>query len=266
MLKARHAANARHSRVYSLNLPKRAESIDVRFWIAPGTPAADAGRVFVIVHGIGLSHRPYGRLARELAPSGTVVGVDLPGFGGLRRPTHPMSVPEYAEVVARLLTLMGFDRYEAIGHSMGAQIALELVLADSARARALILIGPVVDPESRTVFQQAIGLARDSVLEPPTTNLMVLRDYLTCGMRWYLAESRAMLLYRTDERIDQLAVPLLVIRGERDPIASEGWSAWLASQPKSGIAVSVAGHRHVVAHTAPKKVAALIATFAGPER
>ena len=262
LIDAHHDFSTHRPSTYTLTLQGRDEPLDVRGWVVAGTPTT--ARIYVLLHGIGLSHRSYGRLARELAKSGTVIGVDLPGFGGRRRPKQVVSVAEYAEVVAQLLTLMGVDQYEVIGHSMGAQIALELALIDLARARSLVLVGPVVDSRRRTLFDQAVDLGRDSAKEPPATNLMVLRDYLVCGMRWYLTELRAMITYRTEERIDQLAVPLLVIRGANDPIASSSWCTRLAGAATVGTAVSVAGHRHVVVHTAPKQVAALISEFAAP--
>jgi pimeloyl-ACP methyl ester carboxylesterase len=255
------SGNAPGPFTHSVQVDGRDELLEARAWVMPGTTRSASARVFVLIHGVGLSHRPYGRLARALARNGTVVCFDLPGFGGLRRPSRRVSVSEYAEVVTRLLTVLGIGRYEVIGHSMGAQIALEVALIDPGRVDAAILIGPVVEPERQGMFLQTVDLGRDSALEPPTTILMIFRDYFTCGPLWYLTEVRAMLAYRTDLRIQQLTVPLLVLRGANDPIASARWCHWLARQATRGKSISLIGHRHVVVHTAPDEIGALISSF-----
>jgi pimeloyl-ACP methyl ester carboxylesterase len=233
-----------------------------RAWFAP-TGGMQRGRpVFVIIHGVGLSHRVYGDLATELSRHGAVIGVDLPGFGGLPTPHETLSVEDQAALVARLLARLGVRRYVVIGHSMGAQVALELSLIDPAGASALALVGPVVDPAGRSALMQGLALARDSAKEPPSTNLRVLRDYLACGMPWFLTQVREMLRYRTDERIELVGVPLLVVRGENDPIASQPWCDWLAARSPRGVSAAIPGHRHVVAHTAPAAVASLVAKLA----
>jgi pimeloyl-ACP methyl ester carboxylesterase len=218
--------------------------------------------VFVIVHGVGLSHRVYGRLARALSSHGTVLAIDLPGYGGTRRPGAPVSVEEYAAIAAIMLDLLKINSFIAVGHSMGAQIAVELGLLGDSRASGVIAIGPVVDSERRTILHQSIALARDSSREPFATNMMVLRDYLACGMRWYLSGVRAMLRYDIAARVPSLTVPLLVIRGDHDFIAREMWCDALVGSATRGETRSVAGHRHVVAHSGPETTAALIAGFA----
>jgi pimeloyl-ACP methyl ester carboxylesterase len=248
-----------------VRLQSRIDTLQVRGWrinsrrLRPETPT------FVIIHGVGLSHRPYGRLARALAEHGAVIGVDLPGFGGLNRPASAVSVREFAEVVATLLEAMGVTEYVAVGHSMGVQVALELGLTEQSHANALVLIGPVVDPQRRTLAQQAVALVRDSAKEPLATNLLILRDYLTCGMRWYLTETLEMMRYRTDLRIADSSVPVLVIRGANDPIAPQSWCDGLAESVPEGVSATIAGHRHVVAHTGGVEVAHRIVDFCAGE-
>lgn len=133
-------------RVFAVRLDGTNESLEARAWVAPGTPRTAASRVFVLIHGVGLTHRSYGRLARRLVTSGTVIAVDLPGFGGLRHPKASLSVTAHAEDVKQIVTAMAVESYEVVGHSMGAQIALELAIVDRERARKVVLSGPIVNP------------------------------------------------------------------------------------------------------------------------
>jgi pimeloyl-ACP methyl ester carboxylesterase len=250
------------SAISKFRLLGRDDTLETRAWVLPAKSATAAtDRVFVIIHGVGLSHRVYGRLSAHLSWHGTVVGVDLPGFGGIRRPSSPLSVHELAQCVDRTLVDLNVRSSVAIGHSMGAQIAVEYALIAPQRVDAVVLIGPVVNPRRHSLPQQMLALVRDSAFEPLATNLMVVRDYILCGVSWYLTEAREMIRYRTDLRSTLLTVPLLAIRGQNDVIAPAEWCEWLAGQDAANAAASIPGHRHVVAHSAPRPTADLIAQF-----
>lgn len=223
---------------------------------------AEDGSVFVLLHGIGLSHRPYEKLAARLARFGRVIVLDLPGFGANRKPSATLTVEECARVVGATIEHLGVTAAVLVGHSMGAQFALEFALQRPELVTHLVMIGPVVDPRRASAWQQGLALARDSMLEPITTNFVVFTDYLRCGPRWYLRELRPMLNYPTLEKARELALPLLTIRGARDPIARASWCRMLSAAAGSGAHMTVPRKRHVVIHTAPDAVAHAIVRFA----
>lgn len=231
----------------------------LRFLVYDSRDGSDT--TFVLLHGIGLSHRSFLRLADRLIPHGRVIAFDLPGFGGSPRPRRRLAVSDYARVIGAVLEGLGVASVVAVGHSMGAQFALELALQHPDLVDRVVLIGPVTDPERRTALQQGLALARDSLREPLTTNLMVFTDYLRCGPRWYLTEITAMLGYPTHERINALTQPLLVLRGARDPIAKRAWCIRLATAVGHGVQRSLPG-RHVVIHTAAESVGDEVLRFA----
>jgi pimeloyl-ACP methyl ester carboxylesterase len=68
-----------------------------------------------------------------------------------------------------------------------------------------------------------------------------------------------MLGYRMEDDLPRISVPVIVIRGVRDPIARPPWVAALASRARCGRAVSVEGARHLVMHAQPHETADLIA-------
>lgn len=133
-------------------------------------PPDSTGPVFVLLHGIGMSHRYYRRLQALLAQHGDTHAIDLPGFGGTPRPDRQLSIAEYAGHIAATLEKMGSSRIVLIGHSMGTQFATELAVQRPDLVSHLVLLGPVVDPARRTVFQQALSLGLDSLLESPVGN------------------------------------------------------------------------------------------------
>lgn len=71
-----------------------------------------------------------------------------------------------------------------------------------------------------------------------------------------------MLAYPTLIKIRDLPLPVLTIRGERNPISRASWCRMLLTAAGSGSEVTIPRKRHVVIHTAPVEVARAIITFA----
>ncbi|MFN3950290.1 alpha/beta fold hydrolase [Microbacterium sp.] len=217
--------------------------------------------VYVLVHGIGMSHRYLARLHAELATDAEVHSVDLPGFGGLPRPTGNPGIQEVADGLGVVLDRLGISRAVLYGHSMGAQWVVELAVRRPDLASAVVAVGPVTDDERRGAVTQAVLLTRESALEPPHGNALVFADYVRCGPRWYARQVRHMLRYRIEERVAELRAPLLVIRGSNDPVAQEEWTQRLSRRAPSGTQTTIAGHRHLVHFTAAAETAARVRAF-----
>lgn len=235
---------------------------------APGTPApwpgADARSepAYVLIHGIGVSHRYLARLHAVLSASAPTYSLDLPGFAGTPKPGRQLQVEDYGAYIAQALKSCGIESYVLVGHSMGVQFAIEAALHQPERARHLVLMGPVVDSRHKNVWRQSLALTLDGLLrESPSSNLIVTTDYLRCGPRWYLAELPVMMKYPTEKRLAGIKVPVLVLRGSRDQVAGPEWSLRLSRVVSQGRLVEVPGAGHVVQHMRPKAVADAIRSF-----
>jgi pimeloyl-ACP methyl ester carboxylesterase len=225
------------------------------------SPGADGTPVFVLLHGIGMSHRYLDKLHDTLASFGTVISFDLPGFGGTPKPARPVTVEQYAELVAHALRRASVTECVVVGHSMGCQFAIELARQHPSLVSHTVLIGAVVDARRRTVWRQAAALSADFLVESPHTNAIVVTDYLRCGIRWYLAELEKMMDYPTERRVEDLTCPVLVVRGARDPVAGRVWTAILAARAPRGRMLEIAGGGHVVQQSVPGEVATAIRSF-----
>lgn len=221
-------------------------------------PSPATGQQFVLVHGIGVGSRYYTRLARTLARSGGVHVLELPGFGGAPRPPVPLSVEEHAATLNAYVAEARLERPVLVGHSMGVQVVVEAALQEPGLHAGLVGIGGVVDPSARTAPRQAGRLGLDMLREPPLANWAVLRDYLRTGPRWYLRTLPAMLGYRLEEALPRLPLPLLLVRGARDPIATQPWSEQMQRLTPDARLVVVDGAAHVAMHSHPDEVAAAI--------
>jgi len=216
---------------------------------------------YLLLHGIGLSHRAFSGLEAQLSRHGRVINFDLPGFGSTPRPSHRMSVENYAAAIRRELQARNAGPVVVVGHSMGAQFAVELARQDPDTVTHVVLVGPVVDEKKRSLVAQGLALLRDSVLEPPATQLMVVRDYFRCGPRWYFTETGAMLAYPTHLAIEDVRHPVLIVRGENDPIADAPWCESLSERTHDGSVTHIAKNRHNVVHANPAATAAAIVEF-----
>jgi pimeloyl-ACP methyl ester carboxylesterase len=213
---------------------------------------AEARPAYVLLHGIGVSHRYLARLHRRLAEVADVYSFDLPGFGKASRPGRQLQVEDFAAFVTAVLADEGVSTYVVVGHSMGTQFAVELALREPDRVAAVVLMGPVVDSSRKSVPRQALALTRDAMFsESPASNAIVFSDYFRAGPRWYLTELPVMMEYPMEDRLAAVRQPVLVLRGTRDPVARRSWCAKLAEVAPQGTMVEVLGQGHVFQHTAP---------------
>lgn len=239
--------------------------VDGRTFRVFSSERAGAETAFVLVHGIGISHRLFSRLHGVLSARYTVHTLDLPGFGGLPQPADSPDVPAMAAGIATVLERIGARRVVAVGDSMGTQWVVELGAQRPDLVSHVVAIGPVVDERHRTPLAQAIALGADTLREPPAANIRVLTEYIRSGPRWYFRQLPHMLSYRIDDRVAELAPPLLVMRGGWDPIAGREWCRRVRDRARRARLVEVPRHPHLVQHTAPRAVAAAIEWFLAEE-
>lgn len=233
-----------------------------RIWWS-GAAAPDGPEpAYVLVHGIGVSHRYLARLHAALSASAPTYSLDLPGFGGTPKPGRQLSATDYGAFIADALAARGIISYVLVGHSMGVQFAIEAALAAPERPEQLVLMGPVVDSRHKNIPRQSLALFLDGLLaESPSSNWVVFTDYLRCDPRWYLTELPVMMAYPTGERLACVDVPVLVLRGERDYVAGHDWSLSLAQAVPQGRFVAIPGAGHVAQHLRPDAVADAILGF-----
>ena len=107
--------------------------VELAIWRSGGT-----AEPIVCLHGITAQHRAFNALARVLAPSRSLVGVDLRGRGDSGKPESGYGLEAHASDVARVLDHLGLRDAVICGHSMGGFVALET----AARPRRLLPLRP----------------------------------------------------------------------------------------------------------------------------
>ena len=229
------------------------------------SPRPGVARTYVLVPGVGMTHRSMARLHAQLSTDAAVYTLDLPGFASLPAPRRDVSVQQMADALAAVLDGESISDAVLVGHSMGAQWVIELALRRPDLASHVVAIGPVVDDRHRSLGAQALALGIDATRESVHANLIVITDYLRCSLRWYLAQVRHMLAYRTQRRARMLRHPVLLVRGDRDPVCGQDWLRRLRDAVPGSRLIVVPRRSHHVEHQAPGAVAAGIRAFVAEE-
>ena len=226
---------------------------------------------FVLVHGIGVSSRYFHPLAVELSAQGTVLVIDLPGYGAAPKPKNAtgglrdMTIADHAAALGGWLEDAGVIDPVLVGHSMGCQIVTRLVADDPTVTDRIVLIAPTINPDSRTLYQQSKKLAYDGMLESTPVNYIVLTDYLfRCRPLYFWRQLRHLLTDRIEDRLPRVTAKTLVIVGEDDPIVPVEWASLVSRLVQRGRLLVTDGP-HIVMYRRAKEIAPQIIQHAKPD-
>lgn len=230
-------------------------------WRVSVDPVPACAPAVVLVHGYGVSSRYMVPTARLLAPHYCVYAPDLPGWAKSPKPAHVLDLPELADVLVAWMEAVGLDRAAMIGNSMGCQIIVDAAVRYPERIDRTVLIGPTVDPQNRTVLQQASRILLDMLFEAPSQPFLVAWDYLVFGPRQAWRTAQYALADRIEEKLPRVQIPTLVVRGEYDPIAPQRWADEAARLLPWGQLVVIRGVGHTVNYSAPEKLVRVVRPF-----
>jgi len=108
----------------------------LRVAVRPGT---GGGLPLLVCNGIGTPLEALGPFTGALDPALSVVRFDVPGVGGSPSALLPYSVPWLAWLAGRMMTELGYGRFDALGISWGGGLAQQLAVQYPRRCRRLVL-------------------------------------------------------------------------------------------------------------------------------
>lgn len=217
----------------------------------------------ILVHGFVVSSRYMVPAAQRLALLCPVYAVDLPGFGKSCKPERALSFAELADALEEWLAAKKLERVHLLGNSMGCQIMAEYALRHPARVDRMVFEGPTVDRHARAFWPQLGRQFHSSLHERLDLTAVILRDLCSYGMKRSLETLPELLADRIEEKLPWLRMPVLVIRGEKDPICPLRWAAEVASLLPQGELVVVPGGGHALNYSKPSELIRAVRPFLG---
>lgn len=185
---------------------------------------AGAGEPLVLVHGLAGSWRWWAPLVDLLSAHRWVHVIDLP------RPRHAGGFEEMSTWFSRWLDLVGVDRADFAGHSLGGFFAAHLAARQPQRVRRLVLVAPAGIHCGRSLPIRALALLR-TVYEIRSSLGMVAADAIRAGP--FALAGGIRFASRCDLRAEISAVraPTLLAWGEHDLLVparlAEDWQGFL---------------------------------------
>ncbi len=101
---------------------------------------AGSGPPILLIHGIGDSNRTWTEVVPLLARTHTVIAPDLLGHGLSDKPRADYSIGGFANGMRDLMTLLGYERFTLVGHSLGGGVAMQFAYQYPERVERLVLV------------------------------------------------------------------------------------------------------------------------------
>jgi pimeloyl-ACP methyl ester carboxylesterase len=175
--------------------------------------------------------------------------LELPGFARSDTPQPRPDIDGHAEAVRAWMDAAGIPVAEVIGHSYGTQVAARLAVRHPHRVARLVLGGPIADPRWHGGPGLALGWLLDGLVDPPSLLRAQTPEWFQAGLRTILTALVSALRADLAGDVARLSMPLLVLRGARDPIAGGNWCRELA-RSAAGLSHEIprAGHAFPFTH------------------
>jgi pimeloyl-ACP methyl ester carboxylesterase len=247
---------------------------------------AGSGPPLVLLHGIGSAAASFRYQLEELSARFRVVAWDAPGYVAstplaIERPT----VSDYAAALAAWLSALRIDRYDMLGHSLGALIAARFAAQQPDRVSSLTLCSPArghrrlpVSEQRRHLAQRLDDLAElgphgmaaqrgPRLLGPNATEAMLRLVVETMARIHPNGYAQAARMLSTGDILADLArlptgPPVQVIVGDADVITPPTDCLEIAAACRAASAHVIGGAGHAIYLEKPHEFNRLLADFA----
>ena len=215
----------------------------------------------VLIHGLGVSGRYMMPTAERLARCRPVLVPDLPGFGQSDKARAALDVPQIADLLAKWLPRLGYNRAAFLGNSLGCQVIVDFAVRYPECIDRAVLIAPTVDRRHPTMPRQLLRGFRDLWREPWSLWPILASDYWTTGSKRMYQTFRSALRDPVEEKLPHMKCPTLVVRGARDPIVPQRWAQEVAALLPKGRLVILQGAAHAANYAAPEALTRAVCPF-----
>jgi pimeloyl-ACP methyl ester carboxylesterase len=269
----------------------------VAYWTYEPVRVTAETRTILVIHGFRGDHHGLLRVADQL-PEMRIIMPDLPGFGSSAAfAAGQHSVSQYGDFISSFMAALGLGPDTVLlGHSFGSIIASHFVAAHPGTVTPLILINPIAAPALEgpkgLMTKLAVLYYRLAARLPRTLGLALLRSPLIVrvmsetmaktadkDLRRFIhgqhhayfssfADRESLLQAFTAsvsahvaEVAEKLTLPVLLVAGEKDEIATLPDQHVLAGLLPDGELKVIAGVGHLIHYETPAPAAGFIRSF-----
>ena len=204
------------------------------------------------VPGLGLDADEWQAVRAGLTASSVVVL--LPSLG--KPAPRPADLRAEAHASGLLASLPTGTPTIVVGHSASCPVVVKAA-ARSDDVVGLVLVGPVTDPAAQSWPRMLRQWARTATRERPSEAATLARQYRRTGPVSMLRGMNAVRAFRTDLALKALTLPVEIVRGRKDRIATQDWCSEL-TRTSNGHLTTIDGAAHMVPLTHPEAVVAAV--------
>ena len=223
---------------------------------APNAAAPDAAKtahpLIAFVPGLGLNADEWNAVRDEV--EGMNVVVLLPSLG--KPAPRPTDLSAESQATRLLEALPPATPTILVGHSASCPVVVSAA-SRSEDVVGLVLVGPVTDPAAQSWPRMLRQWARTATHERASEAPLLARQYIRTGPVSMIRGMNAVRRFRTDLALESLTLPVEIIRGRQDRIATQEWSIELARASHAHL-TTIAGAAHMVPLTHPEVVVAAL--------
>ncbi len=241
------------------------------------------GRAVVLLHG-GSAHAHWWDFVVPHLGNVRAVAFDLRGHGDSAS-AATYSVAEYADDAHAMITELGLGRPVLVGHSLGSFVALRLAFEHPDEASGLVMVdGRASFGESGSRYMRLLGmlgateygsleeavakfrpLPKSTIARPEVLRHVARHGFREENGRWTTKFDRASLgghqPFDLRGRLGELAIPVLIVRGEHSTVLGRESAEKLAAACRDGSFVELPGCHHHLSIDRPDLLGQTIRAF-----
>lgn len=197
---------------------------------------AGSGFPLVLLHGNGEDHTYFKHQLGPFSDHYRVLAPDTRGHGGSPRGDAPFMLEQFAEDLKDFLDERGVERCHLLGFSDGANIALLFALKHPEYVEKLILNGADLSP-------RGVKLSTQIPIVLGWGLLQVIRRFDKKALpKWEMLDLMTTQPHIEPDSLAALAMPTLVVAGDRDMIRDSHTRRIARSIPGARLAILTGGH------------------------
>lgn len=249
------------------------------------------GRPVVLLHGWALGHEVWDRQVHDLVTSGRrAIAIDLRGHGHSSQPFDGYDVDRLASDVIGVLESLELEQVTLVGWSLGGLTGFRAAIRRPDLITKLVLVcsnGVAASRQPGLPFGAAAADVQDAVLAAELADRVASREsQIRTTVRKNLSETTIQWLISLTMRVpswagrgclttvmntdqvddaDKLAVPLVQILGEADPILSKRAAAWLMDHVPDASQIRIPDSGHFPMFENPEPFAEALMTAVSSE-